>query len=242
MLKRKKMFTSAMLVGVLAMLPLLGGVATANATDTDGVIKHVPAALAKCLGGGTIYKMDMTDVDFLICNNKKLTTIAPLSYATEMYYLELSHNKLTNISALKKMKWLFYLDVSYNKLSTDLSALSKLQYLDTVKVTHNRLTKTTGLEASVKSKELRKVYLSYNRISKISGLSSVPYVSASGQNLNSKVVSAKKGKKVTLPVVGFDGKKIVVTAPKKAGKKVVKWSNSPDKKHIFSGTITLKVK
>lgn len=215
----------------------------ANAADTSKIPVSVSRGLSKCLSnGGVVYQSQLDKLKNLTCTNRGLNTLSPFRSSKNLTTLKVSHNKLSSLFGVEKMEWLAHVDVSYNKLM-NADSLYRSAYLVDVNASNNQLKSTKFLNSSIASNNLEKVYLSNNLITNISSLSSIPYVSAKGQNFSKyATVSAHKGAKVKLPFVGFDGKKIVVTAPKKAGSKVVTWKSSPDKNHVFAGTVTLKVK
>lgn len=105
----------------------------------------------------------------LTLENCSLSSIANLSGATKLQYLDLSDNTIRDISALSFMETLTELDLSHNAL-TNLSSLSTLTTLTKLDVSYNSLASMAPLAGCTALTDLD---ISNNTIGNLSGVESL---------------------------------------------------------------------
>lgn len=107
-----------------------------------------------------------TKLTYLDLSNNTIRDLAPVSALSELEYLNLSHNAVAQLTALTGATKLKELDISYNSISSAL-ALSGCKSLEILRLDYNTLTSLEGLE---KLSELKMLYAAHNQISSISQL------------------------------------------------------------------------
>ena len=102
---------------------------------------NLRAAIAEALGktpNDPITTEDMATLDWLLPEDKGISDLTGLEFATNLERLEIQGNQISDITPLKGLTKLDHLDISANEI-IDLSPLAELKNLRHVKVSHNNI-------------------------------------------------------------------------------------------------------
>ncbi len=108
------------------------------------------------------------NLEYLNVSDNTVRNIAPLSAAGKLRELDLSHNAVTDLSALGSLSELQLLDVSYNSL-TSIDPICGLPSLSELNVSNNYLESFGKIQNLV---SLKTLYASHNNLSDVTGLAS----------------------------------------------------------------------
>ncbi len=145
-------------------------------TDTSSISiipdPNLATALRETLGLGANDDITLANIQRLTsleAENKRITNLAGLEYATSLKTLVLSNNQISNISPLSGLKHLTLLSVWNNKIS-DVSALAALTNLKTLYLSRNTISDVSALAALT---NLNFLSLHGNTISDVSALAAL---------------------------------------------------------------------
>ena len=113
------------------------------------VIASLPAltklTLANCSLSSIANLSGAKKLTYLDLNNNAIRDISPLSFMDTLTELNLSHNALTNLSSLSALTGLTKLDVSYNSLAS-IVPLADCTELTNLNISNNTIGSLTGVE------------------------------------------------------------------------------------------------
>lgn len=122
---------------------------------------------------GELSKNEMQNIrELRITDNKGITDLTGLEYATNMEGIDFMDNKITNISPLANLKSLKYL-VIMNANISDISPLASLTSINNLSLYNNNITDISAL-ANLKS--LKYLTISDNNVSDISTLANLTFL------------------------------------------------------------------
>ena len=94
---------------------------------------NLRAAIQEALGktsGATITVDDMVSLKVLRANNRGISDLTGLEFASRLNALHLNRNRITDLSPLSGLKELYRLELDHNETLSDLSPLSSLSHLN----------------------------------------------------------------------------------------------------------------
>lgn len=127
------------------------------------------------------YLAALTSLEKLTMDTCSLSTIANLTNAQKLTYLDLSNNTIRNLDPISTMTGLKELYLDHNAL-TSLASLSTLTNLEVLDVSYNSLTSISPLTTCL---NLRQLKVGNNQLAELTAVDKLPYLTSLSADHNS---------------------------------------------------------